>query len=111
MVLAFGCMRADDRSFASSACYILIMRQAEKEKREFQQTFRKIEEDAKKTDRPLVEPSDDEKRNGWDAISLTAYLDEQSAAQSLRISPGSAMRRQPVTRANNKYSPTKHWRR
>lgn len=60
---------------------------------------------------PLVEPTDDEKRNGWTAETLTAYLAEQKAASALRIDPHSAMNRaarKPV-RANSKYNPHR-WR-
>ena len=60
---------------------------------------------------PLIEPSEDEKRNGWDAESLTAYMQEQQASQSLRADPHSAMRRQakrPKVQ-NSKYRPLR-WR-
>lgn len=53
----------------------------------------------------LVEPSDEEKRNGWDAISLTKYLTERLAGQSLAIDTNSLQRRlarRPVE-ANHKY--------
>lgn len=82
------------------------MRQAEKEEREFKRALKGVE-----AEQALIEPSQDELRNGWTAETLTSYIAEQSAAQSLRINPGSAMRRQPVTHCRNKYSPTKHWRR
>src|SRR3546814_12014108 len=42
---------------------------------------------------PLVEPSADERRNGWNAASLTKYLQEQQASADLRDDPASSMRR------------------
>ncbi len=59
----------------------------------------------------LIEPSDDEARNGWTAAALTAYLRSQTAAQAERIdqqSPASRHARRP-TRANNVYRPLR-WR-
>lgn len=67
--------------------------------------------DAAEASTPLVEPSEDEARNGWTAATLTAYLTEQQAAQSLRVDPHSAMNRQarrPAV-ANNRYRPLR-WR-
>jgi hypothetical protein len=60
---------------------------------------------------PLVEPTPDEARNGWDAESLSSYLAEQQASQSLRVDPHSMMNRQArrPTRANNRYRPQR-WR-
>jgi hypothetical protein len=57
-----------------------------------------------------IEPTADEARNGWTAATLTAYVQEQTAAQSLRADPHSAMRQVIPTRANSKYSPFM-WRR
>jgi len=60
---------------------------------------------------PLVEPTDDEKRNGWTAETLTAYLAERKTAQSLNIdkdSLHSRLARMPA-RQNNRYSPLR-WR-
>lgn len=59
----------------------------------------------------LIEPSPDEIQNGWTAESLTAYIREQSAAQSLRIDPASQLRYTPPRIANNRYRPIHHWRR
>jgi len=59
----------------------------------------------------LIQPTADEAKNGWTAETLTAYVAEQKAAQSLRIDPSSALRRKaPPVRANSKYRPLK-WRR
>ena len=58
---------------------------------------------------PLIEPTDEEKRNGWTAETLTAYVHEQRAAQTVRIDPKSFSRQARPTRANSKYSPFK-WR-
>lgn len=58
----------------------------------------------------LVEPSEDEKRNGWTAETLTAYLAERKAATSMALEPNSAIRRSPPQRANGKYNPH-YWRR
>ncbi len=33
----------------------------------------------------LIEPTEDERRNGWDAQSLTAYVREQRHAQESRL--------------------------
>lgn len=67
--------------------------------------------DAAETATPLIEPSEGEARNGWDAESLTAYVQEQQASASLRIDPGSAMNRQArrPQRQNRKYRPLR-WR-
>lgn len=54
-------------------------------------------------DRPLIEPSEDEKRNGWTATSLTQYVIEQDAAASLRLDP--AMRQTRPRRCNSRYNP------
>ena len=58
----------------------------------------------------LVQPTAEEARNGWTAETLTAYLAEQKAAQSLRMDPSSTLRRKaPPVRANSSYRPLK-WR-
>lgn len=63
-------------------------------------------------DQPLVEPTADEKRNGWDAEELTKYLAEQQAAASLRIHPHSLRNRvdRRGFRQVSKYNPFR-WRR
>ncbi len=59
----------------------------------------------------LIEPSDDERRNGWTPQTLTTYLRSQVDAQAQRIdlqSPARRRARRP-TRANNNYRPLR-WR-
>jgi len=76
----------------------------DQQRSEFERALRASE------DRPLIEPSDDELRNGWTPETLTAYIAEQNAAASLRIDPKSAMNRSKPVKANSRYSPFK-WRR
>lgn len=60
---------------------------------------------------PLVEPTDEEKRNGWTAETLTAYLAERKAGQDLSIDVDSLQRklaRRP-TQQNHRYNPLR-WR-
>lgn len=62
-------------------------------------------------EQPRVEPTEDEKRNGWTAESLTAYLAERNAGQSLSIDVNSLHRRlarRPVVQ-NHRYNPLR-WR-
>ena len=56
---------------------------------------------------PVVEPTEDERRNGWTSETLTAYLVDQRAAQSLRINPNSAMNRRArrPDKQNGRYRP------
>ena len=54
---------------------------------------------------PLIEPSEGEKRNGWDAESLTAYLSQQDAATQAKLDPHAEHRRQTRPQAMNKYRP------
>lgn len=59
----------------------------------------------------LIEPTKDEKRNGWTAETLTMYLAERTAGQSLAIDPHSLhrrMARRPRVQ-NDRYNPLK-WR-
>tara|TARA_R110002124_G_scaffold226616_1_gene391825 strand:+ start:113 stop:364 length:252 start_codon:yes stop_codon:yes gene_type:complete len=60
---------------------------------------------------PTIEPTEDEKHNGWDAESLAVYRAERMAAQTLAIDPSSTQRRLEARPAvqNNKYSPFR-WR-
>jgi hypothetical protein len=44
-----------------------------------------------------AEPTEEEVRNGWTAETLTAYLQEQRAAQLLRIDPLSPVNRRAGT--------------
>lgn len=55
---------------------------------EFRETYRQIA-----GRQPMVEPTEAEKRNGWTNETLTAYLNEQDAAASLKTDPNSALRR------------------
>lgn len=59
----------------------------------------------------LVEPNEDERRNGWTAESLTAYLAERKAGQTLAIDPHSIQRRMAAKprQQNSKYN-IFHWR-
>ena len=60
---------------------------------------------------PLVEPTEDERRNGWTAEALTNYLAERTAGQALKLDPHSLhnrMDRRPRA-ANSRYSPLR-WR-
>ncbi len=43
----------------------------------------------------LIEPNEDERKNGWDAESLTKYVHEASARQNTLIG---VTRRQPIRR-------------
>ena len=59
----------------------------------------------------LVEPTDDEKKNGWTAETLTRYLIERRAGQSLDTDPNSLQRkmgRRPIEQ-DHKYNPLR-WR-
>ena len=59
----------------------------------------------------LVEPTADEAKNGWTAETLTAYVAEQKAAQTLRIDPSSVLRRKALPKmAHERFSPFR-WRR
>ncbi len=68
-------------------------------------------QDAAEGDQTLVQPTEDEKRNGWTAEGLRDYLATRRAAQSLAIDPNSLHRRteERPRVANSKYSP-KRWR-
>ena len=57
----------------------------------------------------LIQPTEDEARNGWDAESLTAYLPERSAAQSDRLLAIFNRRPSRPRWANSRYSPFR-WR-
>jgi len=69
-----------------------------------------VRREAVKT-QPLVEPTEAERRNGWSAKTLTAYLAERQAGQSLSVDVNSLHRqaaRRPDTQ-NHKYRPHR-WR-
>ncbi len=57
-----------------------------------QEEFDKALNEAK-VQQERVEPSPDERRNGWTTETLSAYLANQKAAQTLRIDPHSALNR------------------
>ena len=60
----------------------------------------------------VVEPTADEIRNGWNTESLTAYLADREAGQSLSIDINSLHRkiaRRPVVQ-NNRYNPLRPWK-
>lgn len=73
---------------------------------EFDGVFRTAE-----IETPIIEPTDEEKNNGWDAESLAEYRAERAAAQTIEIDPHSTQRRLSARPAeqNNKYSPFR-WR-
>ena len=58
-----------------------------------------------------IEPTEEEKKNGWTAKTLTAYLAERMAAQSLNVSIDSLHRRNArrPQEANHRYRPHR-WR-
>ena len=58
-----------------------------------------------------VEPTDEEKRNGWTSESLTAYLAERQAGQELAVDVNSLHRRlaRRPTEQNHRYRPHR-WR-
>lgn len=64
---------------------------------------------ALKSDHPPVEPTEEEKRNGWTTETLTAYVAEQEAAGLLRADPMSAFRAKRPMKANSRYNPFR-WR-
>jgi hypothetical protein len=74
---------------------------------EFREALAKIEAEQPE----LIQPTDEELRNGWTPEALTAYLHEQKAAQALRIDPMSSLNRRSrrPTQANNVYRPQR-WR-
>lgn len=57
----------------------------------------------------VVEPTPSEARNGWTAKTLTEYLRERHAAQTLWVDPTSYTRRVKPQRQNMAYSPFR-WR-
>lgn len=59
----------------------------------------------------LVEPNDEERKNGWTAETLTAYLTERLAGQSLTIDVNSIQRRmgRRPSEQNHRYRPHR-WR-
>lgn len=58
-----------------------------------------------------LEPTEDEKKNGWTPETLTAYVAERKAQQSLALDPTSLhsrVARRPA-KQNNRYNPFR-WR-
>lgn len=71
--------------------------------------FRSALKEAEATLEPVI-PTEIEARNGWTTESLTAYVAEQWAAQSMRLDPHSVTRRKALPRvANHRYRPLR-WR-
>ena len=73
---------------------------------EFKRTFREVERET-----PEVEPTEEERANGWTKESLTEYVREQETAAALRIDPHSVARqlaRRPAMQP--RHNPLK-WRR
>ena len=67
--------------------------------------------EAWKTQDGLVEPTEGEKKNGWTAETLTRYLIERKAGQSLDVDVNSLQRRmarRPIEQ-DHKYNPLR-WR-
>lgn len=66
---------------------------------------------AKAAQRDPVEPTEDEKRNGWTTETLNIYLAERHAGQDLAIDVNSLHRRlaRRPTEQNHRYNP-KRWR-
>lgn len=63
------------------------------------------------SEQKLIEPTDEERKNGWTAQSLTKYLGERLAGQTLAVDVNSLHRRS-ARRANvqnNRYNPLR-WR-
>ena len=56
-----------------------------------------------------IEPTEEEKRAGWDTESLTAYIAERNAAASLQIDANSMYRRNRQHEQNHRYNPHR-WR-
>jgi len=59
----------------------------------------------------IIEPTEEEKKNGWTAETLTKYLQERHAAQNLSVDVNS-LTRQVARRKdeqNHKYNP-RRWR-
>lgn len=57
----------------------------------------------------LIEPTEDEKRNGWNAVTLTAYVHERDIEQRLKMDPHHESRAMRPRAQNHKYNP-KRWR-
>ncbi len=59
----------------------------------------------------VIEPTDEEKRNGWTAKTLTKYLNERKAGQTLAVDMNSLHRRiaRRPTEQNHRYRPHR-WR-
>jgi len=69
-----------------------------------------VRREAVKT-QPPTEPTEEERRNGWTAKTLTAYLAERQASQSLSVDVNS-LHRQAARRPNeqnHRYKPHR-WR-
>ena len=58
---------------------------------------------------PIIEPTPEEVKNGWDSKSLTKYLAERNAGQSINIDINSLHRQVIPNEQNHKYR-VKRWR-
>jgi len=56
----------------------------------------------------MIEPTEEEKKNGWDAESLTRYVEERERAQLRLVSEG--RKQGPPKIQNSKYNPFRLWR-
>ena len=61
--------------------------------------------DTTHTERKVVEPTEAEKRNGWDTDSLSKYVSERESAQAENVFPPPV---RPFTQ-NHRYNPHR-WR-
>lgn len=68
-------------------------------------------EDAKRNIRVVVEPTPDELRNGWTQETLSQYLSEREAVQSLAVDVNSLSRKvaRRSNEQNHRYNPLR-WR-
>ena len=60
---------------------------------------------------PLIEPTADERRNGWTAETLTDYVQQRERAQKgiVLFDPDYRAVKRPG-RANSRYNPLRPWR-
>ncbi len=56
---------------------------------------------------PLIQPTEEEARNGWTAETLTDYVRQRQRAQAAKVFPEKPPR---PTMANSKYNPLRCWR-
>lgn len=75
----------------------------EKEQEEYDEALNNVQ-------RESVEPTEEEIRNGWTSETLSEYLTERKASQSVSMDWGSLNRKVLPDRQNHKYN-VKHWRK